>query len=114
VRFRNPLNPELPQEGNPARGDAAQLIVEVVPLVNQASGASWYEQHGNEADAAVINLCKLRRAGAGDRGTAEAGDEAVRAALEQADPAAVIWLTSRVISYMDEQGYPELYARMFG
>ena len=32
---------------------------------------------------------------------------AVRAALAEASPEAVIWLASRAISYMDENGFPE-------
>jgi hypothetical protein len=37
----------------------------------------------------------------------EHGDEAVRDALRQADPDAVVWLASRTISYLDESGFPE-------
>ena len=40
--------------------------------------------------------------------TAEAGDEAVRLVLAESDPESVIWLLSRAISYMDEQGFPDL------
>ena len=39
--------------------------------------------------------------------SSEAGDDAVRAALSQADADAVIWLASRAISYMDENAFPE-------
>ena len=49
----------------------------------------------------------MRIAGAGRAGDAEGGDQAVRQALERTDPEALVWLASRVISYMDEQGYPE-------
>jgi hypothetical protein len=31
----------------------------------------------------------------------------VRAALGEASPEAVVWLASRAISYMDENGFPE-------
>ena len=36
------------------------------------------------------------------------GDDAVRLVLAESDPEAVVWLLSRAISYMDEQGFPEL------
>jgi len=94
-------------EANPADADTACLAEHVVPLVNQANGATWYEEYTNPVDVAVVQLCRLRRAGAGRSGDAEGGDEAVRQVLEQADPEALVWLASRVISYMDEQGYPE-------
>ena len=93
--------------GNPATADARRLLDEVVPLVNAAGGASWYEDVSNAVDAAAAELCRLRRAGAGGRGSPLGGDDAVRAALGLADPEAVIWLTSRLVSYADEQGFPE-------
>jgi hypothetical protein len=36
----------------------------------------------------------------------EAGDDAVRLVLAESDPESVIWLLSRAVSYMDEQGFP--------
>ena len=50
------------------------------------------------------SACSAR---AGQLQSPVAGDEAVRAALAQADPAAVIWIASRGISYMDEMGFPD-------
>ena len=94
-------------EAGPADVDAEQLAGEAVPAINDALGQSWYEQFANPVDRAVVTLCRLRRAEAGRRGASHAGDEAVRVALERADPEAVVWLASRVVSYMDEQGYPE-------
>jgi hypothetical protein len=76
-------------------------------LVDAANGESWYTQPGNAVDAALVALCRLRRAAAGDRKASEGGDAAVRAALEQSSPEAVVWLASRVVSYMDEHGFPE-------
>ena len=58
-------------------------------------------------DEAVVALCRLRRVAAGGRGSAEAGDAAVRDALGHAAPGSVVWALSRAVSYMDEQGYPE-------
>lgn len=87
--------------------DARQLASGSPALVDAAAGASWYTEPGNPVDTALFALCRLRRAASGDRARMEAGDEAVRAALEQADPEAVVWLASRVVSYMDEQGFPE-------
>jgi hypothetical protein len=43
----------------------------------------------------------------------EHGDAAVRAVLAEASPEALVWVTSRAISYMDENGYPESVERMF-
>ena len=85
-------------------------VDEATGFVERAAGASWYEDHVNRVDLAVVRLCRLRRAEASERRSAEGGDEAVRRALEQAEPQAVIWLTSRIISYMDEHGFPETVA----
>ena len=99
---------------SPADLDAVRLAEETVPLVDRARGESWYSEPANAADRAVVALCRLRRAGAGKRASAEAGDEAVRAVLARAEPDAVLWLASRAISYMDEQGYPETLAPWLG
>ena len=101
-------------ETSPADLDAARLAEEAVPLVDRAKGESWYSEFANAADRAAVALCRLRRAAAGKRANAEAGDEAVRAALAQAEPEAVVWLASRAISYMDEQGYPETLTPFLG
>jgi hypothetical protein len=90
-----------------AGDDAERYAEQASRLVEQADGASWYEHPGNEVDAAVVTLCFLRRAGAGRQLGIEGGDEAVRAVLQQAKPEAVVWLASRVVSYMDENGFPE-------
>jgi hypothetical protein len=37
----------------------------------------------------------------------------VRRILEQASPAALTWIASRAISYMDENGYPDAVAPWF-
>jgi len=97
-------------DAGPADVDAEELAREAIPAVNDASGQSWYEQFANPVDRAVVTLCRLRRAEAGRRGASTAGDEAVRRALERAEPEAVVWLASRAVSYMDEQGYPETLA----
>jgi hypothetical protein len=86
--------------------DVDDLADRVVPLLDVATGATWYEE-GNPVDDAVVTLCRLRRAAAGGRGITEAGDAAVRDALGRAAPGAVVWALSRAISYMDEHGYPE-------
>ncbi len=87
-----------------------RLSDDTVSLVDSGSGASWYAEYRNDVDVAVINLCRLRRAGAADKGRPDAGDDAVRKALGRAKPQAVIWLASRAISYMDEHGFPETMA----
>lgn len=99
-------NPREP-EASAAAEDADEAADRSIRLVEAATGTSWYTAPGNDADAAVAALCRLRRVQAGRRRSGEGGDEAVRAVLEQATPEAVIWLASRAISYMDEQGFPE-------
>ncbi len=94
-----------------AAEDAAALEERIVGLVNDANESSWYHEEGNDADVATAALCRLRRAAAGAARGAEGGDEAVRRALEAADPAAVVWVASRAISYMDEQGFPDFVPR---
>jgi hypothetical protein len=90
-----------------AAEDAGQLANQAPPAIAEAAGADWYHEHGSGADRAAYVLCRLRRARAGQRQSPTAGDEAVRAALSQADPDAVVWLASRAISFMDENGFPE-------
>lgn len=85
-----------------------QEIGEVTEAVEAARGVSWYGERFGPADVAVARLCLLRRSGADILRGAEAGDADVRRALEDADVEAVVWLASRVISYMDEHGFPEL------
>ena len=53
----------------------------------------------------------LRRAAAAEARGAAGGDAAVRRALGDADVDAVIWLASRVISYIDEQRFPDFVPR---
>ena len=90
-----------------AAEDAGALEEQVLPLLDRAVGVEWYRQHGTDVDRATAMLCRLRRAKAGERGGPHGGDEAVRLALASASPAAVLWLASRCISYMDETGVPE-------
>jgi hypothetical protein len=90
-----------------AADDAQELAGRAPQLVDAGSGTGWYGEPGNQADVAVVALCLLRRAASGYEARIEGGDEAVRQALEQAQPEAVLWLASRVISYMDEHGFPE-------
>ena len=89
-----------------ASEDADQLRASIGPLVEQAVGVEWYAL-GNDADRAAVGLCRLRRAGAGVGGGISHGDDAVRAALEGLSPSALVWIASRAISYMDENGFPE-------
>jgi hypothetical protein len=91
---------------SPATGAAEELHEGIVTALEMANGSSWYEE-GNAIDRAVASLCRLRRAASGDRAHAEGGDDAVREALAQADPEAVVWAASRMISYLDENGFVE-------
>ncbi|MEX0850582.1 MAG: hypothetical protein WD015_03675 [Gaiellaceae bacterium] len=95
-----------------AAEDAAQLAVGIRPLVERAEGVPWYEL-GNDADRAALSLCRLRRASAAQSGGSQHGDEAVRIVLAEASPEALVWIASRAISYMDENGYPETVERWF-
>lgn len=95
------------RETNPALADLAELSETAAQLMEQALGVSWYEDDLNAVDLAVLALCRLRRAGAGARGSSGAGDAVVRDVLAQADTETVSWIASRAISYMDEHGFPE-------
>lgn len=95
-------------EATPASEDAMYLARVAVELVDVAASASWYKEPGNPADVAVATLCRLRRAAAGVGGMPEAGDDAVRAVLETADPAALVWIASRLVSYADETAFADL------
>jgi hypothetical protein len=97
-----------PRVGDISKHDAARLEEGLSPLLAKAQGVSWYDKPGGDADLAAARLCLLRRARAGVDGRQEAGDDAVRLVLAEADPEAVVWLLSRAISYMDEQGFPDL------
>lgn len=92
---------------------AGSYAGEAVRLLDRAVGVEWYSQHGTDVDHAALALCRLRRARAGERGSPQAGDEAVRAVLAQARPEAVLWLVSRAISYLDESGFPEAVGPWF-
>jgi hypothetical protein len=98
---------QRPAEAIVAAEDAAQLAANATEAIDDALGSEWYAEHGNKADRAAYTLCRLRRARAGQWKSSPAGDEAVRTALGEASPEAVVWLASRAISYMDENGYPE-------
>jgi hypothetical protein len=90
-----------------AAEDASRLADEAPARLHRALGVEWYDRPGNDVDVAAYTLCRLRRARAGERGGPLHGDEAVRAALVQTSPEALLWLASRAISYMDETGFPE-------
>jgi hypothetical protein len=93
--------------------DASRLELEAGPLLEQATNVEWYELPGNEVDRAALTLCRLRRARAGSGGGPEHGDEAVRQVLAQASPDALVWIASRAISYLDENGFPDAVAPWF-
>jgi hypothetical protein len=98
---------QRPPDDFVAAEDALQLAEVAQTQVDEAVGVEWYAMHGTAVDRAALTLCRLRRARAGEAGGPQFGDNAVRAALEDADPAAVVWLLSRAISFMDEAGFPE-------
>ncbi len=87
--------------------DAGRLIDDLPPLLARAQGSSWYEAPGADIEVAMARLCLLRRAKAGAQGTMESGDDAVRLLLAGTEPDTLIWLLSRAVSYMDEQGFPD-------
>ena len=98
-----PREPESPLPAD----DAGRLSDAAARLVDDAVGGSWYTHPANEVDRALVALCRLRRAGAARKRAPEGGDDEVRAVLETAKPEAVVWLASRVVSYLDEHGFPE-------
>jgi hypothetical protein len=98
---------QRPPDDFVAAEDAGRLAEGAPAAVDAAAGSEWYTEHGNTADRAAYELCRLRRARAGQWRSPQAGDEAVRAALASSRPEAVVWLASRAISYMDENGFPE-------
>jgi hypothetical protein len=100
-------DPRKPPSDFVAAEDAGRFSDAAGAELEGAVGVEWYEQPGNKADLAALTLCRLRRARAGERGGPEYGDEAVRAALTEASPDALVWIASRAISYMDENGFPE-------
>jgi hypothetical protein len=87
--------------------DAGRLIDGLAPLLDRARGSSWYEAPGADVDLAMARLCLLRRAKAGAQATMESGDDAVRLMLTGIEPETLVWLLSRAVSYMDEQGFPD-------
>lgn len=93
--------------------EASRIADEAPAVLDRASGVEWYERPGTDIDFAAYVLCRLRRARAGEKGGPVYGDEAVRAALHQAEPDALVWFASRAISYMDENGFPEAVERWF-
>jgi hypothetical protein len=107
MRIPRKDDPRKPPADFVAAEDAARYADRATPDLDQALGVEWYERPGNEADLAALTLCRLRRARAGQWGRPQHGDEAVRAALAQANPEALVWIASRAISYMDENGFPE-------
>ena len=92
---------------------ATELADEAPLLIDNAVGVEWYERPGSDVDYAGYMLCRLRRARAGAKGGHLHGDDAVRAALVQADRDALVWFASRAVSYMDETGFPEAVERWF-
>ena len=98
---------QKPPEDFVAAEDADALAAKAPERIDQAAGGDWYEEQGTAIDLAALTLCRLRRARATTGGGPRRGDEAVRAALEQASPEAVVWLASRAISYLDETGFPD-------
>ena len=90
-----------------AAEDAGFFADNVVDVVQRSVGVDWYAEGGTDVDRAAFMLCRLRRARGGEKGGPRFGDEAVRQVLAETDPAALLWLLSRAISFMDETGFPE-------
>jgi hypothetical protein len=86
--------------------DVGRLLASLGSLEG-VQGSSWYEAPGAEVDVATARLCLLRRAKSGEAGNMSAGDDAVRLALTGVDPDTLVWLLSRAVSFMDEQGFPD-------
>ena len=108
-RADDPREPSL----QVATDDAARLREMLGPLLERAADVQWYEHNGTDVDGAALALCRLRRTMAGQYGAPQRGDDAVRQILEQASPEAVVWIASRAVSYMDENGFPEAVSPWF-
>ena len=112
MRIPRPNDPR-PTTDPLAADDASRFATEAGVLLERAKDVQWYELPGNDVDLAALALCRLRRAMAGTRGGPQHGDEAVRAVLAQASPDALVWIASRAISYLDENGFPDAVALWF-
>jgi hypothetical protein len=97
-----------PRVGDLSKHDAEVLEQELGPLLERAKDVSWYDEPGAEVDVAMAKLCLLRRARAGAAASVEAGDDAVRLVLMESDKDVLVWILSRSVSYMDEQGFPDI------
>lgn len=86
---------------------------EISELIDRALEVEWYDVPGSDVDRAAYALCHLRRTGSLGTTATRAGDDVVRSALSQASHPALVWLTSRAISYLDESGFPEAIERRF-
>ena len=93
--------------GSSSRPKSDQIADEAPPLLERAVGVEWYERSGNEADRAMLALCRLRRARAGEKGARAAWRLRGAARALRGEPAALVWIVSRAVSYMDETGFPE-------
>jgi hypothetical protein len=94
--------------GDLSKFDVGRLTDVLDATISDAKGTGWYDAPGSAVDVVVARLCLLRRAKSGETASMSAGDDAVRNVLDRADPEAVVWLLTRTISYMDEQGFPDL------
>jgi hypothetical protein len=117
ISLEGRVNVRIPRADDPretsfvvAADDASAAMDAAGELLERAIEVEWYEEYGTDVDRAALELCRLRRAFAGQRGGPQHGDEAVRALLERASPEATVWIASRAISYMDENGFPEAVA----
>jgi hypothetical protein len=117
ISLEGRVNVRIPRADDPretafavAADDASTAMDAAGQLLERAIEVEWYEEHGTDVDRAAFELCRLRRAFAGQRGGPQHGDEAVRVLLERASPEATVWIASRAISYMDESGFPEVVA----
>jgi hypothetical protein len=114
ISLEGRVNVRIPRADDPretsfaiAADDASAAMDAAAQLLERAIEVEWYEEYGNDVDRAALALCRLRRAFAGQRGGPQHGDEAVRVLLERASPEATVWIASRAISYMDENGFPD-------
>ena len=86
--------------------DFSELVEAAPSLLDVATGATWYGTTAPSTRRSSPSVASAVRQPA-DAGGPEAGDAAVRNALGDASPGAVLWALSRAVSYMDEQGFPE-------
>ena len=97
---------QRPADAIAAAEDAGQLALQAAKAIDDAVGSGWYAEHGNRPTGPRLSSvgCDGHEAGSGKAPRRET-TPCARRSVRRAE--AVVWLASRAISYMDENGFPE-------